>query len=148
MATIQLPPDFSEFLKLLNENSVDYLLIGGLAVAYYGFPRSTGDMDIWVRADEKNASKVVDCLVEFGFGQPDLQPDLFTVPDRIVRFGVPPLRIEVMTSISGVEFDQCFENRKLVELEALTVPLIALDDLKINKRAAGRLKDLLDLENL
>ena len=145
---IQIPPDFKEFLRLLNFHQVEYLLIGGYADGYYGFVRATGDMDVWVRINLDNAIKVVSALQEFGFAVPELSPELFLKEDQIVRMGVPPLRLEILTTISGVEFTAYFENRLIAQIDDLDVNLINLEDLKLNKRASRRLKDLLDLENL
>lgn len=145
---IQIPLDFKEFLRLLNFHQVEYLLIGGYAVGYYGFVRATGDMDIWINITPTNAIRIVAALEEFGFSVPELSPELFLQEERIVRMGVPPLRLEVLTTISGVDFAKCFANRLITQIEDVEVNLIDLQDLKINKRASGRLKDLLDLENL
>lgn len=92
----QLPPDFKEFLQLMNSNSVDYLLVGGYAVGYHGYPRATGDMDIWVAVDPTNADKIAKVLREFGFALPQLTPELFLSEERIVRMGNPPFRLEVL----------------------------------------------------
>jgi hypothetical protein len=105
-------------------------------------------MDVWVRINPDNAIKVVSALKEFGFAVPELSPELFLKEDQIVRMGVPPLRLEILTTISGVEFIACFENRLIAQIDDLDVNLINLEDLKLNKRASRRLKDLLDLENL
>lgn len=148
MATIHLPPDFKEFLQLLNEHDVKYLLIGGYAVGYHGYPRATIDMDIWIEIHPKNANKIVHVLKEFGFGTSDLKPELFLAKDQIIRMGNPPYRLEILTTISGVEFEACFQNRIIHELDDIQVNLIALDDLRKNKLASGRHKDLNDLENL
>lgn len=148
MATVLLPPDFKDFLKLLNENQVEYLVIGGYAVGYHGYPRATADMDIWIAIRRENAEKVVAVLREFGFDVPELTADLFIQENRVVRLGVPPLRIEIITTISGVTFDECYAKRVTDELDGITVNLISLECLKINKRASGRYKDLNDLENL
>jgi predicted nucleotidyltransferase len=146
MATIQLPSDFREFLKLLNSHDVRYLLIGGYAVNYHGYPRATGDMDIWVDRDPDNAEKVTTVLRQFGFRQ--ASPELFTEPGNVVRMGVSPLRIEVLTTISGVQFGDCYPNKVTADLDGIQVTMISAADLKINKRVAGRLKDLADLEEL
>jgi len=146
MATIQLPPDFKDFLRLLNSHNVRYLLIGGYAVNYHGYPRATGDIDVWIDREPVNAGRVADALREFGFLQ--ATPELFTVPGNVVRMGMPPLRIEVLTSISGVDFSACFRNRIVAGMDGVPVSLIGVDDLKANKRASGRLKDLADLEEL
>ena len=143
-----LTDDFKEFLRLLNANRVDYLLVGGYAVGLHGYPRATVDLDVWVRATRDNAERVLRALREFGFDSPELEPTLFTDTRSIVRFGVPPFRIEVMTSIDGVEFEGCRAQAVEFDLDDVRVPVISLADLKINKRAAGRHKDLADLENL
>src|SRR6266852_5578827 len=106
MATIQLPPYFKEFLKLLNSNHVEYLVIGGYAVNYYGYARATAVLDIWIASTTENANRVARLLKEFGFGQVD--PDLFREPRRVIRMGVPPVRLEILTTISGVEFAECY----------------------------------------
>jgi predicted nucleotidyltransferase len=148
MAIVKLPPDFKEFLKLLNNNGVQYLLVGGYAVAYHGYPRATADMDIWIEVDPSNASKLLDALKEFGFNSPDLSVELFLEKEKVVRMGVPPIRIEILTSISGVTFEECFQSRITDELDGIEVNVISLPHLKANKEASGRHKDLDDLENL
>src|SRR4051812_28029940 len=102
MATIRLPHDFKEFLQLLNSEGVKYLLVGGYAVAYYGYARATGDMDVWVAPEPRNAAKILEVLRRFGFGEAVASPDLFLKEDQVVRMGVPPMRIELLTTISGV----------------------------------------------
>ncbi len=148
MTTIRLPPDFKEFLKLLNENRVLYLVIGGYAVGLHGCPRATGDLDIWVKHDPENAGKLVRTLSEFGFRSPDLTLDLILTKGKIIRMGVPPLRIEILNEISGVSFDECYPRREQIPLDDFAIVFIGLEDLKKNKKAAGRLKDLADLEEL
>ena len=148
MATIRLPPDFKEFLRLLNSHAVEYLLVGGYSVGYYGYPRATGDMDIWIALGEENARRVTAALVEFGFGDSNLSVDLFLKQDQVIRMGVPPLRIDILTSVSGVEFSECYAQRSVDEIDGVDVSIIGLNDLKRNKRSAGRHKDLNDLENL
>ncbi len=148
MATIRLPQDFKEFLKLLKEHNVRYLLIGGYAVGFYGYPHATADMDIWIAIHPENANRIVTVLKEFGFDVPELSPQLFLKEKQIIRMGVPPVKLEISTSISGVEFDACYKRRITVELDGVEVNLIGLTDLKINKKASGRTKDITDLENL
>jgi len=148
MANVNLPPDFKEFLKLLNAHQVEYLLIGGYAVAYHGYPRATADMDIWIATHPQNTRKIVIVLKEFGFDLPGLTAELFQKKDQIIRMGVPPVRIEIATSISGVTFAECYASRVVDVLDEVEVNLIDLAHLKINKKAAGRHKDLDDLENL
>ena len=145
---IQLPSDFKEFLQLLNSEKVEYLLIGGYAVGCYGYPRPTGDIDIWVASTPQNAARIVAALRAFGFTVAALSEDLFLQPDQIIRMGIPPLRIEILTSISGVGFAECYANKTQVLLDGVDVSLIGLADLKKNKTASGRLKDLNDLENI
>lgn len=148
MEKIEFPQDFSEFLKLLNDHNVEYLLVGGFAVALHGYPRATADMDIWVARNRANAERLVECLGEFGFNTPDLSPELFEDPDRIVRMGEAPIRIEILMDIDGVTFDACYSRSQSRMISGLPVPVISLSDLKVNKRASGRPKDLDDLENL
>ena len=144
----QLTADFREFLRLLNANRVEYLLVGGYAVGLHGYPRATIDLDVWIQASDENAARVLSSLLAFGFDVPSLEPRLFVDPRSIVRLGVPPFRIEVMTSIDGVAFEPCRPRAVAFDLDGVIVPVISLADLKINKRAAGRHKDLADLENL
>ena len=148
MATIRLPPDFKEFLKLLNARQVEYLLIGGYAVGYHGYPRATADMDIWIAMHPTNAHKVVAVLKEFGFDLPELSPEMFLKEWQIIRMGVPPVRIEIATTISGVDFAECYAGRVVDTLDGVKVNLIGLKHLKANKKASGRHQDLADLENL
>ncbi len=148
MATIRQPPDFKEFLRLLEGNEVEYLLIGGYAVGFHGYPRATVDMDIWVATTPDNAPRVVTVLKEFGFDVPELSPELFLTEDQVIRMGMPPVRLEILTSISGVTFEECYAERVVGELDGVPVNLISLRHLKLNKRASGRNKDLNDLENL
>ena len=145
---IGLPADFKEFLKLLNANGVEYLLIGGYAVGYHGYPRATNDIDIWIAMNQENAGKITRSLKEFGFDMPDLTPELFLQKDRMVRLGLPPMRIEVLVEISGVQFKECYEERVDDVIDGIPVKLISLRHLKINKKASGRYKDLDDLEHL
>ncbi len=148
MATTHLLPDFKEFLKLLNVHKVEYLLIGGYAVGYYGYPRATVDMDIWIAMNPANADRIIAVLKEFGFNPPDLSPDLFLKEKQIIRMGVPPVRIELATTISGVNFDECYAERMSDELDGVKVNLISLKHLKANKKASGRHQDIADLEHL
>jgi predicted nucleotidyltransferase len=143
---ILLPPDFREFLRLLHSHKVKYLLVGGYAVGYYGYPRATADMDIWVATDAENVRKVIAVLAEFGFA--DAGPELFAKEKQVIRMGVPPLRIELLTGVSGVEFEDCYAQRVVTNLGEVEVSLISLEDLKTNKAASGRYKDLNDLEHL
>lgn len=148
MAMIRLPQDFKDFLKLLDSKQVEYLMIGGYAVSYHGYPRSTGDMDIWIAVGPQNAAKIVEVLKDFGFSEKNLSVDIFLKKDQIIRIGMPPIRIEIMTSISGVDFANCYKQRITDTIDGVEVNLINLEDLRKNKRAAGRHKDIDDLESL
>ena len=148
MATTRLAPDFKEFLQLLRSAKIEYLLVGGYAVGYYGFPRATGYLDIWVASHKRNATRLVGALREFGFDVPELNESLFQQPKHVVRMGVPPVRLEILSSIDGVEFQECYPRRATVEMDGVEVDVIGLADLKINKRASGRHQDLNDLEKL
>lgn len=143
-----LPDDFKEFLRLLNEADVQYLLIGGYAVGYHGYPRATADMDIWVAISPDNAAKLVGVFLQFGMNDPKLTPALFQERGKIIRMGVPPMRIEILTEIDGVTFSECYADRLTAEIDGQSVSLISHKHLRINKRASGRHKDLDDLENL
>jgi len=148
MVTIHLPPDFREFFRWLNQHEVEYLLVGGYAVGYHGYPRATMDIDVWIAPTTENAQRVVAALESFGFGSEVLVPELFLQRDKIFRMGLPPMRIEILTSISGVEFVDVYAERIEDELDGVPVKLINLHYLKLNKKAAARAKDLADLEEL
>jgi len=132
----------------LNHHGVEYLLVGGYAVGYHGYPRATVDIDVWIASTSENAQRVVATLESFGFGSEILQAELFLQKDKIFRVGLPPMRIEILTSISGVEVREAYEERIEDELDGVPVKLINLENLKRNKRAAARAKDLADLEEL
>jgi predicted nucleotidyltransferase len=148
MATTRLAPDFKEFLQLLRSAKIEYLLIGGYAVGHYGFPRATADLDIWVANHDENASRLVEVLRKFGFDVPALKKSLFQEPGHVVRMGVPPVRLEILSSIDGVDFQECYPRRQVAEIDGVEVNVIGLADLKANKRASGRHQDLNDLEKL
>jgi len=133
---------------LLRSAKIEYLLIGGYAVGHYGFPRATGDLDIWVANHDENATRLVDALRQFGFDVPELNKSLFQKPKHVVRMGVPPVRLEILSSIDGVDFQECYPRRETVEIDGVAVDVISLADLKTNKRASGRHQDLTDLEKL
>ena len=148
MAKIELHPDFKDFLKYLNSQKVEYLLVGGYAVGYHGYPRATGDMDVWIAVDDENAEKVATVLHKFGMSQTEATKELFLQKDKIIRMGLPPVRIEIITGVSGIDFIDCYSRRQTVEIDDIPVSIISLTDLKINKKASGRFKDLEDLKHL
>ena len=142
-----LPDQFKEFLRLLRSEAVEYLLVGGWAVIYHGYPRTTKDLDIWIAVNHDNAERVRRVFRKYGF---DIAPpaQVFLEDERILRIGIEPNVIEIMTSASGVRFDECYRERIEVKIDGEAVNFISLPNLRINKRAAGRLKDLADLEEL
>jgi hypothetical protein len=141
-------PDFKEFIQSLNDNQVRYLVVGGYAVALHGYPRYTKDMDIWIELADDNAVKMVKALEQFGFASLGLKESDFLVEDQIIQLGYAPNRIDIICGLPGVEFKECYESRVQVELDGLTANFIDLDHLRKNKKAAGRLQDLADLEKL
>lgn len=145
---MRLPQDFRELLQLLNSKRIEYLVIGGYAVAFHGYPRATGDMDIWIAISKENARKTVEALKEFGFDTPELKEGLFLKKRKNIRMGNPPLRVEFLTSIDGVGFPECYKNKETVKIDDIEVNFISLKDLKKNKIASGRHQDLADVENL
>jgi hypothetical protein len=145
---LQLADDFKEFLRLLNSEKIEYLLVGGYAVGVHGYSRMTGDLDVWVAVHPTNAHRLVTALVRFGFGEAGLRPDLFLKPKSVIRMGHPPLKIEIITSAAGVEFADCYPRRSEVLIDGVPVHVIGRQDLLTNKRAAGRPKDLNDVQAL
>ncbi|MBN2352249.1 MAG: hypothetical protein JXD23_06720 [Spirochaetales bacterium] len=143
-----LPKDFKELLSIFNANDVHYLVVGGYAVAYFGYVRATNDLDIWIDNCASNVEKVIRCLVEFGFPERDLHAEAFTQKDNIIRMGVPPFRIEILTSVSGLTFAAVYPHRVIAKISDIEILFIDVKHLKINKKASGRHKDLDDLENL
>ena len=140
--------DFREFVELLIKHNVDYLIVGGYAVGIHGYPRYTGDLDIWLHNTPENADKILKAVNEFGFSTYGLKAADFTKPENIIQLGYPPLRIDLLTHIDGVGFDACFPNRKEVVIENLTANFISYHDLLKNKKASGRNRDKDDIENL
>lgn len=143
-----LSDDLKEFLRFLNEEKVEYLLIGGWAVGYHGYPRLTQDMDVWVALSSENAHRIQHSLERFGFTHGEVDASLFQTPGNIVRFGFPPNRIEIMNQIAGVDFADCLQRKEMADFDGLIIPVISRQDLIRNKRASGRHKDLADIEGL
>ena len=148
MDSPSLPRDFSDFLRCLASAKVEYLLVGAYAVSHHGHPRATADIDVWVRRTPENAQRVVAALRDFGFASLKLDTATFEAPDQVVQLGHPPIRIDVLTSVSGVEFERCWPSRVQTTIDGIAVNIIGLADLRTNKLAAGRHKDLDDLEHL
>lgn len=143
-----LNEDFKEFIKLLNANGVKYLIVGGYAVALHGYPRYTKDLDFWIWIDRDNAEKTVKSLKEFGFSSLGLTVEDFLDTENIVQLGYPPNRIDLITDLTGVKFEECYQNRKEVNFEGVDISFISVDDLITNKKQSGRLQDLADAEKL
>jgi predicted nucleotidyltransferase len=143
-----LNPDFKEFFQLLNANEVRYLVIGGYAVAYHGYPRYTKDVEIWIWMDEENAKRVVKTLKDFGFESLELDVEDFLETDTIIQLGYAPNRIDLIMGVPGVEFDECYESRIDEEIDGVEVKFIDLENLKKSKQTAGRAQDIADIKNL
>jgi hypothetical protein len=148
MLMVKLPLDFKEFLSLLHIHRVNYLLVGGYAVAAHGYPRFTGDLDLWIQTSAENAENVLRVCREFGFDVANLRVELFINPKQMTRMGHPPLRIEILNSVSGLSFEHAWKNRIQDVWDGVPISMISLQDLRANKLASGRMKDLADLENL
>jgi len=145
---MKLSPDFSEFLESLDVEGVRYLLVGGYALAAHGLPRFTKDIDIWMSCDGDNADRMMRALKRFGFGSLSLTREDLMDPHGIVQLGYPPLRIDILGGISGVEFESAWTRRIVVLWENRSIPVIDRNDLIANKKASGRLRDLADVEDL
>jgi hypothetical protein len=133
---------------LLNDQKVEYLLVGGYAVVFYGYVRYTGDFNFWINPTKGNAKRVIEVLDQFGFGSLNLSIEDFTKDDQIIQFGYPPNRIDLITSVTGLKFSDCYPKRRSFSVDDIEIQTISLADLKTNKKASGRHKDLDDLENL
>lgn len=145
---MRLQKDLREFLELLNSTSVNYVVVGGYAVAYHGSPRFTGDIDCLVELSTENAERLIEVINRFGFADLDIQRSDFLNPDSVVQLGVPPNRIDLLTAIDGVTFDEVWRTRVTGQLDGLPVCFISKELLLQNKRAAGRAKDLADVVSL
>ena len=141
-------PDFKDMLLALSDARIDFLLVGAYAVAAHGHPRATGDLDLWVRPDAETAPKVYRVLADFGAPLHDLTVDDLATPGIVFQIGVEPSRIDILTAITGVAFDDAWENRLFIELDDIKLNVIGRDDLIVNKRACGRPKDIADAETL
>lgn len=145
---MELDKDFKEFIELLNAHEVSYLVIGGYAVNYHGYPRYTKDIDFWLWMTEPNVEKLINAIRAFGFGALNLKADDFMNPDNIIQLGYEPYRIDLLVDVEGVDFQECYERRTEAELEGIPVNFLSLQDLITAKKKAGRLQDLADAEQL
>ena len=140
--------DFSELLALFNERDVDYIIVGGIALAWHGVPRYTGDLDLLLRAEPDNAQKVVAALDVFGFGGLGIGEEDFTAPERVLQLGYPPVRIDLMTTITGVTWADAWKGCVEAEYGGLPVRFLGRAELIANKRACGRARDMADIDAL
>ena len=145
---MEVQKDFRELLELFNAHKVEYLIVGGYALAFHGVPRYTGDIDIFVKPDTENAIRILKALDEFGFGSLDLKEEDFRSPNTVVQLGYPPVRIDIITSISGLSWDEAYEELDKGKYGDVPVYYIGLNHYILNKRASGRKKDIADLEAL
>ncbi|MCU0593547.1 MAG: nucleotidyltransferase family protein [Desulfobacterales bacterium] len=145
---MEIQSDFRDLLELFNKNSVEYVIVGGYALAFHGAPRYTGDLDIFVSVRKDNAHRIMQALNEFGFGSVGLSPQDFNEPKNVIQLGYPPVRIDIVTSISGVSWEEAFQNRVSGRYGDIAVYYIGREQFIKNKRAVGRKKDLADLEAL
>jgi predicted nucleotidyltransferase len=144
-----LNQDFREFLQCLNAAGVEYLLVGGHAVAFHGYVRPTTDMDVWIALNRANAEKAVEAIRNFfGTEMAGLTPEWFLDPENVSKFGARPFLIEILTAVDGGDFAEAYAKRVVADIDGVQTNVIALNDLKANKRASGRNKDLADLDNL
>jgi len=145
---MEIPKDFKELLELFNSHKVEYLIVGGYALAFHGAPRFTGDIDLLVKADSDNAKRILEALDEFGFGSLDLSEVDFTTPNNVIQLGIPPARVDIMTSLTGVDWEKAQANKMQGNYGDIPAYFISKADFITNKRSLGRKKDLADLEAL
>ena len=145
---MEVQEDFRELLELFNSRSVEYIITGAHTLAYHGAPRFTGDLDIYVRPTVDNALRITDALVQFGFGDVGLTADDFSLPGNIVQLGFPPVRIDLITSLSGISWEESEAGKEPGDYGGIPVSFLGRKQFIINKRASGRMKDLADLEAL
>ena len=143
-----LPKDWRQFIELLNSNGVEYLIVGAVALAHHGWPRYTGDLDILVGNSPENAQRLETALKDFGLGALDLTAADFVDSYRVIQLGVPPNRIDLLTSITGVSFQEAWAGKVQADLEGTLAKIIGRDTLIQNKRSTGRPQDLADLDAL
>ncbi|MDZ7699080.1 MAG: nucleotidyltransferase [Deltaproteobacteria bacterium] len=140
--------DFKDLLKLFESYDIRYLVVGGYAVMKYSEPRFTKDLDLWIATDPQNAASVYKALKDFGAPLADLSPEDFTEPGYFYQMGRAPLRIDIMMSIPGIDFESAWHNREIVELDDIRIPFISKSDLIVAKKAGGRPQDDIDLKKL
>ena len=145
---MNLQKDLREFVELLSALDVHFLVVGAFAVAYHGYPRYTADIDFFIERSPQNAERLLQAIHQFGFGDIGLTEQDFLRDEQVVQLGIAPNRIDIMTHISGVAFEEAWESREVGEIGGLRIPFISREMLKRNKAASGRAQDLADLEHL
>jgi predicted nucleotidyltransferase len=145
---VLLKKDFSDMIKIFLEERVLFLLVGGISINLYGYVRATKDMDLWVQSSKENALKVIKALAKFGAPMQDISARDFEKEGMIFQIGIEPIRIDIITAISGVKFEDAVQNAKIMEIDGISIPTISIQDLIKNKKASGRHKDLADAEVL
>jgi len=140
--------DFIDFIELLNLHQVEYMVVGAHALAFHGRPRHTGDLDIWIKPSLENAEKMVAVLKDFGFDSLGLTKDDFLKENYVTQLGYPPLRIDILNAISGVDFDDAYQGKVIGQYEDLSILFINISDFIANKQASGRPKDIGDIDAL
>jgi predicted nucleotidyltransferase len=141
-------PDFQEFLQALNDNGAEFVVVGGYAVIHYGHVRATGDLDLFVNATLENSGRVLAALNDFGWSDPALEPDYFAQPGNMYIMGRPPVRIDLITRIDGLDFETVYRDRVVDVVDGLSLGFVSLEHLRTNKLASGRNKDLGDVDAL
>lgn len=143
---MEIPNDFKEFIELLNKHSVQYLIVGGYAVGFHSRPKFTNDIDFWINNSLENAELILRVLKDFGFEKLDITIEDLISPNKIIQLGMEPMRIDIMTSVSGLEFNNSFKNKVVTNYLDTTAYFININDLIQNKRKSGRKKDLYDID--
>jgi len=143
-----LEKDFEDFVALLNKHHVDYMIVGGYALAFHGKPRHTGDLDIWIDISDKNAIKMTEVIADFGMRSLGIEKEDFLKKGIITQIGYPPLRIDILNEIDGVDFKEAYTNKLIIDTDGLMINYIGLNDLIQNKKSSGRKQDLVDVNSL
>jgi hypothetical protein len=145
---MEIQQDFKEFFESFNAHDVQFVLVGGYALAFHGVPRYTGDLDVLVNPVPENARRIMAALTDFGFGGLDLEAEDFCVPAQVIQLGVSPVRIDILTSLTGLSWDEALAGAESFDWSGVTIPVIGKEDLIANKKATGRTRDLADIEAL
>ena len=145
---MHLNQDFKEFLELLNKHEIRFIIVGAYAVGFHGYVRNTGDLDVWIDTSKENAEKMLLALQDFGFSSLSINMDDLTRKDFVIQLGHPPNRLDILTSVTSLDFNTCYPKVEKTKIDQVEIPFLDLASLKTNKRSTGRKKDLGDIENL